>query len=49
MDIPHHVVSDDRWYATWFLTVEELWPCEVKIPKEWLRHPLLVTSQLMKG
>jgi hypothetical protein len=35
MDSPRHVISGDRW----FLTAEELWPCEVISPKEWLRNP----------
>jgi hypothetical protein len=39
MDSPRHVISGDRWYATWFLTVEELWPCEVRSPEEWSRSP----------
>jgi hypothetical protein len=25
MDIPHCIVSNDRWYATWFLTIKESW------------------------
>jgi hypothetical protein len=33
------VIFNSRWYATWFLTVEELWPREVAILEEWLRSP----------
>jgi hypothetical protein len=32
-------VSGDRWYAMWFLMVREIWPCEVRSPKEWSRSP----------
>jgi hypothetical protein len=38
MDIPH-VIFTGRWYAIWFLTVEDLCPHEVEIPGEWLRSP----------
>lgn len=24
--IPHKVISDARWHATWFLAVEEIFP-----------------------
>jgi hypothetical protein len=33
MDIPHHVVSNGRWYITWFLTVEEIFPLKDEAPK----------------
>jgi hypothetical protein len=29
----------DRWYATWFLMVREIFPHEVGSPEEWLRSP----------
>jgi hypothetical protein len=32
-------ISNGRWYAMWFLTVEELCPHEVESPEEWLRSP----------
>jgi hypothetical protein len=38
MDIPHHVIYVDRWYATWFLVVREIYAHEVGSPKEWLRN-----------
>jgi hypothetical protein len=28
-----------RWYTTWFLMVEELFPLELGSPEEWLRSP----------
>jgi len=43
MDSNCHVVYGDRWYATWTLTVDELWPHEVVSPEEWLRIPQTVT------
>jgi hypothetical protein len=33
MDGPHHVVSNGRWYTTWFLTVEKLYPLKDEAPK----------------
>jgi len=30
MDSPHHVISNGRGYATWFLTVEKLCPLKVE-------------------
>jgi hypothetical protein len=33
MDSRHHIVLGDMWNATWFLTVREIWPCKVGIPK----------------
>jgi hypothetical protein len=44
MDIPLHVVSNGRWYAMWFLMVEELFPLEFGSPEEWLRIPQTSTS-----
>jgi hypothetical protein len=32
-------ISNSRWYATWFLTVEEICPLEDGSPKVWLRSP----------
>jgi hypothetical protein len=39
MDIPHHVISNGRWYVTWFLTVKEIFPLEDGSPEVWLRIP----------
>jgi len=39
MDIPHCTISSDRWYAMWFLTVREIWPCEFGSPEEWSISP----------
>jgi hypothetical protein len=44
MDSSRHVISNGRWYATWFLMVEELWPHEVGSPEEWLRSPKQLQS-----
>jgi hypothetical protein len=33
MDSPHHVVSNGRWYITWFLMVEKLFPLKYEAPK----------------
>jgi hypothetical protein len=33
MDSPHHVISNGRWYTTWFLTVEKLCPLKDEAPK----------------
>jgi hypothetical protein len=35
MDSIRHVLSGDMWNTTWFLTVRELWFCEVGSPEEW--------------
>jgi len=32
MENTYHSISNDMWYATWFLTVEDLWPCKVGGP-----------------
>jgi hypothetical protein len=34
MDSPHHNISNGRWYVTWFLTVEKLFP----LKDEALKH-----------
>jgi hypothetical protein len=39
MDIRRHFVSNGRWYTTWFLTVEKIFPIEDEAPKLWLRSP----------
>jgi hypothetical protein len=39
MDSNHHVGFGDRWYATWFITVMEIFPHEFGSPEEWLRSP----------
>jgi hypothetical protein len=39
MDNNHHVVSNGRWYSTWFLTIEKLWSLEGGSPEECLRIP----------
>jgi hypothetical protein len=44
MDVPHHVVSSGRWYATWFLTVEEIFPLEYGSLELWLRSILTLES-----
>jgi hypothetical protein len=35
MDSPCHVIYVDMWYATWFLTVREIFPHEFGSPEEW--------------
>jgi hypothetical protein len=32
-------ISNGRWYAMWFLTVEEIFPLEDGSPEVWLRSP----------
>jgi hypothetical protein len=32
-------ISNGRWYTTWFLMVEEIFPLEDGSPKVWLRSP----------
>jgi hypothetical protein len=32
MDSTCHAISVDMWNAMWFLTVSEIWPCEVRGP-----------------
>jgi hypothetical protein len=39
MDIPHHFVSNGRWYSMWFLMVEEIYPLEYGSPNIWLISP----------
>jgi hypothetical protein len=34
MDIHHHAISNGRWYITWFLTVEEIFPLKDEAPEE---------------
>jgi hypothetical protein len=33
MDSPCHVISNGRWYATWFLMVEKLFSLKDEAPK----------------
>ena len=33
MDSPHHVASNGRWYTTWFIMVEKLFPLKYEAPK----------------
>jgi hypothetical protein len=33
IDSPRQAVSNGRWHATWFLTVEELCPLKYEAPK----------------
>ena len=39
MDSTFHVISDDMWYATWFLTVEEYDLVKLEDPEEGFRSP----------
>jgi hypothetical protein len=39
MDIPHHVISNGRWYTMWLLMVEEICPLEDGSLEVWLRNP----------
>jgi hypothetical protein len=34
IDIPHHVVSNGRWYVTWFLIVEDIFLLKDEALKE---------------
>jgi hypothetical protein len=40
MKIRYHAISYDMRYATWFLRVEDLWPCEVGGPQRMILKPL---------
>jgi hypothetical protein len=40
MDSMPNAISDDIWYATEFLTVEEIWLCEVGGPSRIFYKPL---------
>jgi hypothetical protein len=44
MDSPCRAFFGDMWYAMWFLTVREIWPCKAGSLEEWSRSPKLVTS-----
>jgi hypothetical protein len=40
IDSPHQAISNGRWHATWFLTVEEICPLKddhVKFSPKWLQ------------
>jgi hypothetical protein len=39
-----HVISNGRWYVTWFLTVEEIYPLKFESPKENEESPYLRTK-----
>jgi hypothetical protein len=43
MDSNLHLISSDMWYTTWFLTVREIWPCEVGNPKNGQEAPSWLT------
>jgi hypothetical protein len=33
MDNPHHAISNSRWYITWFLATEDIFPLKDEAPK----------------
>jgi hypothetical protein len=33
IDSPRHAISNGRWYITWFLMVEEIFPLKDEAPK----------------
>jgi hypothetical protein len=40
MDSPCHAISNSRWYATWFLMVEDICPLEYGKPQSMVKKPL---------
>jgi hypothetical protein len=47
IDSPHQAVSNDRWHATWFLRVEELFPLKDEASKYGQEAPYLRLRRYM--